>query len=112
MADDSPNQSGFTLGECLSRQVDAADHVVALPDHPNFLGRLNEIEGLSRIEQLSGTPPGQQRACAANGTSSSSQALPRSFRFMNCDAQGFSTGSRNRRCVRSVAYPSVSRRHC
>src|ERR1700726_3345824 len=38
----------------LIGKIDAAYHVVALPDHPHLLGRLDEIERLDRIEQLPG----------------------------------------------------------
>src|ERR1700731_1022773 len=38
----------------LIGKIDAASHVVALPDHPHLLGRLDEIERLDRIEQLPG----------------------------------------------------------
>src|SRR5262245_16864791 len=34
--------------------VDPAHHVIALPDHPHHLGRLDEIEGLRRCEELLG----------------------------------------------------------
>jgi hypothetical protein len=38
----------------LVREIDAPDHVVALPDHVDDLGRLDEIERLRRVEQLPG----------------------------------------------------------
>src|ERR1700730_18494491 len=38
----------------LVGKIDAAHHVIALPDHPHLLGRLDEIERLDRIKQLPG----------------------------------------------------------
>src|SRR5215467_1936500 len=40
----------------LVGHVDAADHVVALPDHPHLFWSLDEVHGLSRVEQLPGHP--------------------------------------------------------
>src|SRR5882757_6817836 len=42
----------------LVGEIDAADHVVALPDHPHLLWHLDEIERLDRIEQLPGDATG------------------------------------------------------
>src|SRR5256885_16766662 len=36
----------------LVGEIDAAHHLVALPDHPHLLRRLDEIEWLRRIKQL------------------------------------------------------------
>ncbi len=38
----------------LVSHVDTAHHVIALPDHPHFLGCLDEIEWLRRCQQLPG----------------------------------------------------------
>src|SRR5215469_9052415 len=40
----------------LIGHVDAADHVVALPDHPYLFRRLDEVHGFRRIEQLPRDP--------------------------------------------------------
>src|SRR5215475_4631984 len=56
----------------LAGEVDAAHHVVALPDHPYLFRPLDEIHWLDRIEQLPGNaariaPPlgGERQAALA-----------------------------------------------
>src|SRR6266436_4391597 len=54
----------------LVGQVDAAHHVIALPDHPHLFRRLDEVHRLDWIEQLPGnaaritSPLGRERQAA------------------------------------------------
>ena len=58
MADRFAEPRGLHHLRMLVGEVDAAHHVVALPDHPHLFRRLDEIEGLGGIEQLSGDAAG------------------------------------------------------
>ena len=49
---DSPNHDGADTLRMAVGKIDAAYHVVALPDHPNFFRRLDEIERLRWVQQL------------------------------------------------------------
>src|SRR5438067_8955266 len=52
MADGFAKWLRHRVGRMLVPEVNAADHVVALPDHPDFFWRLNEPRWLGGIQVL------------------------------------------------------------
>ena len=60
MADGFAKPGGLRILTVLAVEIDAAHLMIALPDHPDLLRCLDEIEGLKK-QQLTGVPPGQHR---------------------------------------------------